>query len=135
LRLAKLYDAHETGKFSFDDLAPRIKEHRDRQDELYKVKLLVEAEMVVHGVTRLEEEKIKTYVSDLRQLLEESELIERKSFLKSFIKKIVVDNEHGTIYYRLPMGHDGKDIEETGVLPMVTSGGEEGTRTPTPFGT
>lgn len=33
-RLAKLYDALETGKFDLDDLSPRIKELEARQDEL-----------------------------------------------------------------------------------------------------
>ena len=39
IRLSKLYDALETNKLSLDDLAPRIKELRSRQDELKKVKL------------------------------------------------------------------------------------------------
>lgn len=38
-RLSRLYDALETGKLDLDDLAPRIKELKTRQDELNKSKI------------------------------------------------------------------------------------------------
>ena len=50
LRLAKLYDALETGKLSLDDLAPRIKELRTRQDELSKPRLQIETEDITQGI-------------------------------------------------------------------------------------
>ncbi len=49
-RLAKLYDALETGKLELNDLAPRIKELKARQDELFKSRVLLEADMTIHGV-------------------------------------------------------------------------------------
>lgn len=54
--------------------------------------------MVAQGVAELDAERIKSYVLDLRQLLDESEVVEKKAFLKSFIKRIVVDRELVTIH-------------------------------------
>ncbi len=48
-RLSRLYDVLETGKLGLDDLAPRIKELKRRQDELSKNRVQVEADMVVQG--------------------------------------------------------------------------------------
>lgn len=86
--------------------------------------------MAAQGVKDLDTEKVKSYVSDLRQLLEETEAVERKSFLRSFVKKIVVDEMQVTIYYTLPIPQDNSDRGEKEVLPIVTSGGAEGIRTP-----
>ena len=86
--------------------------------------------MTAQGVKDLDKETIKSYVSDLRQLLEETEAVERKSFLRSFVKKIVVEDMQVTIYSTLPMPKDSSDREEKEVLPIVTSGGDRGIRTP-----
>jgi site-specific DNA recombinase len=129
-RLTRLYDALETGKLDHDDLAPRIKELRSRQDELSKAKILTEAEMTAQGVKDLDIENVKSDIFDLRQLLEETEVAERKSFLRSFVKKIVIENERATIYYILPGLQGAPNGEEKEVLPIVTSGGAEGIRTP-----
>jgi len=50
-RLSKLYDALETGKLCLDDLAPRIRELRTREDELSKNRVQVEAEISGTGST------------------------------------------------------------------------------------
>jgi hypothetical protein len=69
-------------------------------------------------------------VSNFRQLLEETEAVERKSFLRSFVKKIVVEDMQVIIYYTLPMPKDHLDKEEKEVLSIVSSGGDRGIRTP-----
>jgi site-specific DNA recombinase len=56
IRLSELYDALETERLSLDDLAPRIKELRVRQDELSKATLLVEAEEVTRVVKHVNAE-------------------------------------------------------------------------------
>jgi hypothetical protein len=61
--------------------------------------------------------------------------VESKAFLRLFIKRIEIHVEDTKIHYILLMSPDGKIREPLGVLPMVTPGGEGGTRTPTPFGT
>jgi site-specific DNA recombinase len=135
IRLSKLYDALETNKLSLDDLAPRIKEIRSRQNELSKARLLLEAKEVTRVVKHVDAETVKAYARDLKCLLEEADVVESKAFLRSFIKRIEIDGENAKVYYILPMPPDGRTGEALGVLPMVTSSGEGGTRTPTPCGT
>jgi len=121
-RLSRLYEALETGKLDLDDLAPRIKELKVRQDELHKARIQTEAEMAAQGVQQIDAAIVKSYAYDLRQLLEEADLIERKAFLRSFIRRIEVHDGQVTVYYQLPMPPHGKDKEEVGVLPIVTFG-------------
>src|SRR4030042_4152409 len=68
-RLSRLYDALETGKVSLDDLSPRIKELRMRQDELSKARVVAESEIVAQGVEHIDVEIVKAYAEDLKCLL------------------------------------------------------------------
>ena len=130
IRLSKLYDALETGKLSLNELAPRIKELRTREDELSKARLQLEAEKITRGIKHVDAEVIKSYARDLKSLLEEADIAESKAFLRSFIKRIEIDKSLAVVHYNLPMPPDGGMRESLGVLPMVTPGGAEGTRTP-----
>jgi site-specific DNA recombinase len=129
-RLARLYDALETGKLTLDDLSPRIRELRSKHDQLSKVRVIAEAEMTLQGYQQLDIEAIRSYVNDLANILEESEVAQRKAFLRSFIKKIVVDKDRVKLYYNLPVPPDGKKMETLGVLPIDTPSGAGGIRTP-----
>ena len=130
IRLSKLYDALETGKLGMDDLAPRIKELRTRQDELHKARLQLEAEMVAHGATHVDAEIVKSYAEDLKSLLEEADITESKSFLRSFIKRIEIDKSEAVIHYNLPVPPHRSDMQSAGVLPIDNHGGAGGIRTP-----
>jgi site-specific DNA recombinase len=50
--------------------------------------------------------------------------------LKSFVKKIVIEDSWATIYYVSPGLEGISDREEKTVLPILTFGGAEGIRTP-----
>ena len=130
IRLSRNYDALETGKIALDDLAPRIKELRVREEELSKTRVQVEAEIIVQGTPYIEADLVRSYAEDLKSLLEESDFAESKAFLRSFVKRIVINGEQATIHYNLPMPPDKKKEEQIGVLPIVTPGGAEETRTP-----
>ena len=129
-RLSKLYDALETGKLSLDDLSPRIKELKARQDALNKTRVQIEADMVVEGVQHVEVEAVKPYAQDLRSLLEEGDFTQSKTFLRSFVKKVIINGDKAKIQYHLPMPPDGKRTQSVGVLPIDTPGGAGGIRTP-----
>ena len=116
-RLAKLYDALETGKLELDDLAPRIKELKTRQDELSRARMHVEADMVVRRVEGIDVNTVKAYAQDLRSLLEEADITERKVFLRSFIKRIQVSKDEAKVYYNLPLPQAGASKVEVKVLP------------------
>ena len=133
--LSRLYDAPETGKLELDDLAPRIKELKARQDELGKARVEIEAEVIAQGVEQVDVAIVKTYAQGLRGLLEEADFTERKAFLRSFTKRLEVNKEQVTVHYNLPIPQGMPSSEQVGVLPIETLGGEGGTRTPTPCGT
>ncbi|MBI2957299.1 MAG: hypothetical protein HYY32_00500 [Chloroflexi bacterium] len=78
---ARLYEALETGKVELDDLAPRIKELKSQQDELYKAKVHARAEMAARGVKEVDLTRVKTYARNLHDKLKEGELTERKALL------------------------------------------------------
>jgi len=50
-------------------------------------------EMVVRGFEQVDIATVRTYAQDLRGLLEEADLIERKAFLRSFIKRVEVNKK------------------------------------------
>jgi site-specific DNA recombinase len=128
-RLTKLYDALETGKLDLNDLAPRIKELKAKQDELLKTRVLLEADMTLHGVQHVDKNQVKLYCDDLRRLLSETDIVKSKTFLRSFVEKIVIDVDKCTIYYKLPVPvtwHESEDL----VLPIVPLSGAGGVRTP-----
>jgi hypothetical protein len=80
--------------------------------------------------TDIDIDAIRSYVMDLQKLLDESEVAQRKAFLRSFVKKIVVENDTVKLHYHVPVPPDGKRMETVGVLPMDTPSGDRGIRTP-----
>ena len=128
-RLCRLYDALETGKVVLNDLATRIKELRAKENELSNAKIQLEAEMVAEGVETVDADSVKNYAEDLRNVLDEIDSQERKAFLRSFVKRLVIEDEKAVVHYKLPMPPDGKRKQKIEVLPIDTLGGAEGTRT------
>ena len=96
---------------------------------------MLEAEKVTRVVKHVDAATVKAYARDLECLLGEADVVESKAFLRSFIRRIEIDGESAKVHYILPVPPDGRMKESLGVLPMVTLGGEGGTRTPTPFST
>ena len=113
-----------------DELAPRIRELKKRQDKLGKARIQIEADMIVQGIEEVDMDVVKSYTGDLKALIEESDIAERKSFLRSFIKRIEINRNEVVVHYHLllPQNEKGERVRE--VLPMVTPGGDRGIRTP-----
>lgn len=66
---------------------------------------------------------VKSYVNDLRHTLDEGSLTDRRTFIRSFVKEIVVFREEVKLFYTLPLLPDGLIEESVGVLPIVRYGG------------
>jgi site-specific DNA recombinase len=126
LKLSRLYEALETGKLSLDDLAPRIKEQRAREAELGKVRLQVEAEMLMQGPDQIDAETIKAHARDLKAILEEADLGSSKAFLKTFVKRVEINGNDAVIRYTLPVPPNGDMKDKVTVLPIDTPGGVGG---------
>ena len=80
-RLDRLYDAVETGKLTLDDLSPRIKQLKERKDQLESHRWELDWQLKERKVELADIETVTRYVNDLRNLLNESEIAERKAFI------------------------------------------------------
>ncbi len=141
--LDRLYRAIETTELDMTDIAPRIREHRERQRKLQDAARTAKAAFSERRIWLDNVETIKAFAKDMRQFLKESQLTERRAFIKSFVKEILVVPGQARLRYSLPMPLDsnmsGMDAEVIALSPpvpsTVTANGEGETRTPTPLGT
>ena len=121
-RLDRLYNLVETTDLDIEDFKPRIREHRERQERLEATaeearSILSQPREVLDDV-----ETITAYAQDLSVFLDESELTERRAFIESFVKEIVVMPGNAVVRYTIPMPNDGVPSESASVLDFVQSG-------------
>lgn len=121
-RLGRLYDALETGKFKGGELAPRIKALFQKKEELEQARAEAEEALSCRRIELADHGVIKEYVQDLKALLEQSSIVERKAFLKSFVERIEVGDSDVKLIYSIPMLPDTPTIETVGVLPFIQRG-------------
>ena len=123
-RLAKLYDALETGQFGSGELAPRIKSLFQKREDLARAKAESIGALEQHAIPMADANVVREYVADLRRVLENSGMVERKAFLKSFVEGIEVESSEVTVHYSIPVSPDNQDptSEAVGVLPFVHDG-------------
>jgi site-specific DNA recombinase len=126
-RLGRLYDALETGSLSMEDLAPRIRELRERQKQLEKSRLELEAQLSDRRVELADLGLVTEYVTDLRNILTYSSLAEQRAFIRSFVKEVKVTGRDVLLTYTIPMPPEGILQERMGVLNTVHYGGPWGT--------
>jgi site-specific DNA recombinase len=128
--LERLYDALETGKIQLADLAPRIQQLRQRRERLQAARWEMEQQLSDRRVELADSETVARYVADLHDLLNESSLVERKSFVRSFVKEVKVTGNEALLTYTIPMLPRGIIEEKLPVLSIVHDGGAGGIRTP-----
>jgi site-specific DNA recombinase len=122
-RLDKLYDAVETGKIGLDDLTPRIRELRNRQEQLLSRRSELETLMSDRKVELADLGMVKDYLGDLRQTIDENPLSERRAFIRSFVEDIIVTKKEVQLIYNESLLPGGLTEERVGVLPIVRYGG------------
>ena len=136
-RLERLYDLAETTDLNIDDFKPRIRDHRERQEKLETAAAEARAMLSQRREVLDDVETIAAYAQDMSVFLNESELTERRAFIESFVKEIVVQPGNALVRYTIPMPQDspigGMDAEEVAlhapVLSTVKSGGPKEIRT------
>jgi len=121
-RLGKLYDALETGEFKTSDLAPRISALMQKKEELQFAKADIEERLRHEILDTVDLNVVQRYTNDLRSLLAESCITEQRSFLKSFVERIDVDDSEVKVYYTIPVPPSSMPQETAGVLPFVHHG-------------
>ena len=138
-RLDRLWQAVETTDLEINDILPRIREHKERQERLEIAADEARAIMAVRMQGLGDEETIAAYVKEMSDFLMESELTETRAFIRSFVKEIGVVPGKATIRYTIPMPKDspikGRDAQEIAlsapVLSTVTHGGPDWTKSRT----
>jgi site-specific DNA recombinase len=103
---------------------------RQRQEQLQSRKWEIETLLSDRRVELASLGTVTHYVDDLRNLLGESSLTERKSFIQSFVKEVKVTGDEVLLTCTMPLPPQGISEERVGVLCSVHYGGEGGTRTP-----
>ncbi len=122
-RLDRHYEALETGMLSLSDLAPRIQALRHRQEHLEAAEEELEGRLAGRKAELASLEVVTRYVEDLRELLSQSPLTERKAFIKSFVKEVLVTGKEVVLTYTIPLPPEGILKEHAEVLPIIQSGG------------
>ena len=134
-RLDTIYNLVETTVVDMADFTPRIRQHRERQERLeYSAEqareALAQRRQVLDDVNT-----IAAYAKDMRDFLKESELTERRAFIQSFVKEIVVMPGDALLKYTVPMPDDslipGRAAEKVAlngsILPTLPDGGPDKT--------
>ena len=108
----KLYQVLETTELGYEHLAPRIMDLCEQIAALEETKFSIEVEKNSPKPSPLNASIVKGYVEDLQGLLSDGTIIQQKSFLRSFVKKIVVGPTEITVEYTVPLelenGRKGK---------------------------
>ena len=74
-----------------------------------------------------DQDTINAYVADLHNLLSESELSQKKAFIRSFVKELIVTGNEVRLIYTMP-ALEINEPEES-VLSTVRNGGRHRIRT------
>ena len=110
-RLDRVWHVIENSELDISDATSRIREHRERQEKLEIAAeearaLLSERRAVLDNV-----DTIASYAQDLSVFLNESELTERRAFIGSFVKEIVVKPGKAVVYYTIPISQSTTKTE------------------------
>ena len=137
-RLGRLFHLIETTDLAIEDATSRIREHRER---LEAAAAEARAALSDRRVTLDDVETITAFAKDMSEFLMKSELTESRTFIRSFVKEIVVRRGKATIHYTIPTPPDsptgGGDAAEIAlkspVLTTAPSGGPNLTVASTTF--
>lgn len=99
-RLARLYDAVEQGAFAFADLAPRVREWRQKVAELEQEKHAREQVTVTPELFSAEE--LQQEIGRASVVLRKSPVIEQKQILRQWIAAVRARTDGAEIVWRVP---------------------------------
>ena len=126
-----------TDNFDMTDAADRIREHRELQESLEDQAADARAILSERKAVLDDSDMIATHAQDMSDYLKKSGLTERKAFIETFVKEIVVTPGNALMRYTIPMpvdshvpGQESEDMALPGsVLSSLKNGGPAWTRT------
>ena len=130
-KLGRIWRHIETTDTAMADASDRIREHRERQERLEYFAEQARADLSRRRKVLDNANTIAAYAIDMKDFLNESELTERRAFIQSFVKEIIVVPGDALLRYTVPMPDDslipGRSAEKVAlngsVLPTLPDGG------------
>ena len=131
-KLGRIWHFIETvDNVEMTDASDRIREHRDKQERLEDEAADARAILSQRRAALDDVEPIAAYAQEMSEFLMGSELTERRAFIETFVKEIVVVPGDALMRYTIPMPEDsripGENTEKmalnSSVLSSVKNGG------------
>ena len=85
----------------------------------FRDKVIKEAKQGLPRDTGTLANSLKSYVKDLAEILSKGSIVEQKSFISSFIERIVVNHPEAEIFYNLPIINEKGRTAKFEVLPLL----------------
>ena len=105
-KLGRIWHVIETSDIDIADASDRIREHRERKERLEDAAEEARAILAQRRSVLDDVNTIAAYAKDMRDFLNESELTERRAFIESFVKEIIVMPGDALIRYTVPLPDD-----------------------------
>jgi site-specific DNA recombinase len=126
-KIRRYYDLIENQGLELDGVASRLNELNQEKVRLLAEKSEAQKRMQQRSGPLPSPEDVKACVEDLRCILERGTFMQRKSFLRSFVRRIGIRNNEAEIEYNCPLLVSGTGKSE--VLPIGKYGDPTGNRT------
>ena len=124
-KLGRIWHFVETTDTDMTDASDRIREHRERQHRLEASAEEARAILSQRREVLDDVETIAAYAQDMTEFLNESELTERRAFIETFVKEIVIMPGKAVVRYTVPMPDDslipGQKAEDMALNGSVLS--------------
>ena len=124
-KLGRIWHFVETTDIGMADASDRIKEHRERQERLEDAAADARAILSQRRTVLDDVETLAASAQDMSGFLKESELTERRAFIETFVREIVVTPGTALMRYTVPMPGDspipGKNAEDIALDGSVLS--------------
>ncbi len=110
-KLGHIWHFVETTDIDMADASDRIKEHRERQERLEDAAADAGAILSQRRAVLDDMNTIAAYAQDMSEFLKESELTERRAFIETFVKEIVVMPGDAVLRYTIPISQSTQKTE------------------------
>ena len=105
-RLGRIWQVIETTDIEMADASDRIREHRERQQQLEIAAEEARAMLADRRVVLDSADTIAAFAQEMGEFLKTSELTETRAFVNSFVKEVVVRPGKAAVIYTLPTPED-----------------------------
>ena len=111
-KLGRIWHFIETAdNVEMTDASDRIREHRDRQERLEDLAAEARAILSQRRADLDDVNTIAAYAQDMSEFLKESELTERRAFIETFVKEIVVMPGDALMRYTIPISQSTRKAQ------------------------